>query len=180
MMTLDYQLTFRMLLEAMSCPGQRMTLPDSAEESPFRPACTTILHTLLDADTPVALAYPDAAAEHWLRTRCYAPVVPPKDAVFAVATDWSWEDHVFPIGTEEEPENSATLIIEIPTLQGGPNLILRGPGIQSMRAIAPEIGAGFLPFSQHNHSLYPRGVDLILCSGRDFLCLPRTTEIEEA
>ena len=107
-------------------------------------------------------------------------MVPPKDAFFAVATGWSWEEHVFPIGTEEEPENSATLIIEIPTLQGGPNLILRGPGIRSTRAIAPEIGAGFLPFSQHNHALYPRGIDLILCSGRDFLCLPRTTEIEEA
>ncbi|MCL4527717.1 MAG: phosphonate C-P lyase system protein PhnH [Gammaproteobacteria bacterium] len=180
MMALDCQRTFRVLLEAMSCPGQCMTLPDSAEESPFRPACTAILRTLLDADTPVALAYPDAAAEYWLRMRCRAPVVTPKDAVFAVAADWSWEDHIFPIGTEEEPESSATLIIEIPTLQGGPNLILRGPGIHGMRAIAPKIGAGFLPFSQHNHSLYPRGVDLILCSGRDFFCLPRTTEIEEA
>ncbi len=169
-----------MLLEAMSRPGQRRTLPDSAEESPFQPACTAILDTLLDADTPIALAYPDAAAEQWLKARCHAPVVPPEEAVFTVATDWSWEEHVFPIGTEEEPENSATLIIEIPALQGGRSLIVRGPGIQCTQAIAPVIGAGFLPFLQHNHSLYPRGIDLILCSGRDFLCLPRTTEIEGA
>lgn len=53
-----------------------------------------------------------------------------------------------------------------------------GPGIQSVTEIAPiGLPETFLRLWTENRALFPRGVDIVLTSGRRFLCLPRTTKI---
>ena len=44
--------------------------------------------------------------------------------------------------------------------------------------IAPKgLPDAFLRIWSDNRALFPRGVDLVLTAGRQFLCLPRTTKI---
>ncbi len=41
------------------------------------------------------------------------------------------------LGTQDYPDRSATLVVELPSLTGGASLSARGPGIQSEQTIAP-------------------------------------------
>lgn len=173
------QQVFRTLLTAMSAPGQIATMPVHPDPAPLSPSCAVICLTLLDAGSPVALVNMCAAAALWLNTHCRAPMVSMDQAHFVLGTEkhWDWESTPVPMGSEEEPEQGATLILELDSLDAGEPLQLKGPGIASTCNIAPDLGAGFLPFWQKQQSQYPRGVDLILCCREQCLCLPRSVTI---
>ena len=67
------------------------------------------------------------------------------------------------------------------TLHGGPLLTLTGPGIDGSETIAPVgLPEGFVAARADNRALFPRGVDVVLVSGRDLLALPRTTVVAVA
>ena len=84
----------------------------------------------------------------------------------------------FAVGTQEYPDRSTTLVLEIASLADGKELALSGPGIADIHMIAPiGLPDAFLRTWNDNRALFPRGVDLILTAGRQFLCLPRTTKI---
>lgn len=173
------QQVFRTLLTAMSAPGEIATIPAHSAPAPLSPACAAICQTLMDAGSPVALVGMCAAVSPWLATHCHAPMVSMDAAHFVLGTEkhWDWESTPVPMGSEEEPEQGATLILELDSLDAAKPLQLTGPGIVSTRSIAPDLGAGFLPFWQKQQSLYPRGVDLILCCREQCLCLPRSVSI---
>jgi alpha-D-ribose 1-methylphosphonate 5-triphosphate synthase subunit PhnH len=66
----------------------------------------------------------------------------------------------------------------VPSLTGGPDLVLRGPGINDHWLAAPQgLPADFLAQWADNRVLFPRGVDLLLVSGGQVMGLPRTTRI---
>ena len=85
---------------------------------------------------------------------------------------------LFAAGTQEYPDRSTTVVIELADLEGGRRLALMGPGIQSVTEIAPVgLPETFLRLWTENRALFPRGIDIVLTAGKRFLCLPRTTKI---
>ncbi|MBN9455420.1 MAG: phosphonate C-P lyase system protein PhnH [Bosea sp.] len=181
------QAAFRALLTALSEPG---TLQQVAGEVPppegLTAATATALLTLADYETPVWLpeALRSGPAGAWLRFHCGATVVDkPAEAAFAVIDGMADEPKLsaFNLGTDQFPDRSTTVIVQIAGLEGGPALTLAGPGIPGSRNIAPlGLRPGFTDELRENGALYPLGVDVLLAHGEGLIGLPRSTQVEEA
>ncbi len=84
-------------------------------------------------------------------------------------------------GTDEAPETSATVILQVASLTAGRAFMLEGPGLREPALlIADGLPADFAAIWQRNHALFPRGIDLILCAGSRLAALPRSVAVREA
>ena len=180
------QAAFRALLAALSEPG---TLQQVAGEitppEGLATATATALLTLADYETPVWLpeALRNGPAGAWLRFHCGAALVDnPADAAFAVIDGTADEPKLsaFNLGTDQFPDRSTTVIVQVTALKGGSALALSGPGILGSRNITPQsLRTGFIDELRENGALYPLGVDVLLVHGAGLIGLPRSTQIEE-
>jgi alpha-D-ribose 1-methylphosphonate 5-triphosphate synthase subunit PhnH len=180
----DSQRLFRAVLEAFSHPGRIVTLPDlPTATGPLSQAATAFLLTLVDRDTPLWLApaFDTASVCDFVRFHTGAPIVAQSaDALFAVLTpDQMPPLDGFAVGTDPYPDRSATLVIELPSLVGGPQCRWRGPGIESRQAVSlPGLPAPFWNEWAANRALFPCGVDLVFAAGSDLIALPRSIAVE--
>lgn len=181
------QAAFRALLAALSEPGTLQSV--AAEIAPpegLATATATALLTLADYETPVWLpeALCNGPAGAWLRFHCAAALVEtPAEAAFAVIDGLADEPKLstFNLGTDQFPDRSTTVIVQVPGLEGGPALTLAGPGILGSCNIAPQgLRPGFTDELRENGALYPLGVDVLLAHGESLIGLPRSTQVEEA
>lgn len=185
------QQVFRAVLEAMSRPGRVQVLPADVlamlePPSPERGQIAVLL-ALLDAETSVWLD-PHASvhgAVQYLRFHTGVRVVDDAaSAAFAVtrATPASaalWA--TLADGSDETPQAGATLIIEVPSLEAGPALVLRGPGIESAQSLrAGGLDDAFWAARTALAPRFPRGIDLILTCGDRIAALPRSTRVAGA
>jgi alpha-D-ribose 1-methylphosphonate 5-triphosphate synthase subunit PhnH len=177
----EAQATFRAVLGAMARPGilhqagERFAAP-----VPLDQATAAVLLTVVDNETPLWLDLAALPARDWLAFHCGAAIVAaPDTARFAMAL--SWPDLTqFPAGSHEAPEDSATLILQVPALGQGARYRLSGPGLLEPALLsASGLPPGFIAQWQQNHALFPRGVDIILCAGTTLAALPRSVSIEE-
>lgn len=179
---LDAQRCFRALLEAMARPGRIQRLPGLPRPpSPLAPAAGAVLLALADADTPVWQdAGEDAAA--WLRFHAGCPLVgEPAAAQFLLASGAMPALALLDAGTEEEPQLSATLVVQVAALAEGHGWTLTGPGIEAAHRLhVAGLPADFPAQWAANQARFPRGVDLVLCCGQALAALPRTTKLETA
>ena len=181
------QQAFRAVLYAMAHPGSicALSVPEAAP-GPWSGALASLALTLFDQDTPVWLdpAAASADALAYLRFHCGCPIVQDAGrAGFAVVTDTeaALPLHTYSIGDPLYPERSATIVMAIASLTGGPPLTLSGPGIKGTAVVSPQgLPPGFTAQWADNHALYPSGVDVILIAGDSVMALPRTVSIEEA
>ncbi|MDL2406725.1 phosphonate C-P lyase system protein PhnH [Rhizobium calliandrae] len=178
------QSVFKMMMDAMARPGIIQTvILDIAPPGPLDIAAGAIGLTLCDHDTPVWLSAGLAKSPmpEWLSFQTGAAVTSERiEARFAFIEAGVALSSLnqFAVGTQEYPDRSTTLVLEIAALEGGKELALSGPGIADIRMIAPiGLPDTFLRIWNDNRALFPRGVDLVLTAGRQFLCLPRTTKI---
>ncbi|WP_159346143.1 phosphonate C-P lyase system protein PhnH [Roseomonas harenae] len=178
---LDAQSAFRAVLEAMSRPGriQRLQRPP-APPAPLSPASGAVLLTLADSGTPLFLdTGPDA--EEWVRFHAGCPLVAePAEAEFVLASALPPKLAALRAGTDEDPQTSATLILQVESLEEGAGWHLTGPGIEHAHRLrvagAPQ---GFVAEWAANAVRFPRGVDVILCAGDTIAALPRSVSIRE-
>lgn len=193
------QQVFRSVLEALSRPGTLQTLPGAALAGLQPPAglstavslslCAVLL-TLLDADTTLQLGTgldaPGVAAYLRFHTGVRLSHAA-AEADFAAwpaarATAELW--HTLRLGSDEAPQDGATLIIEVPALHAvtGANahtLLLRGPGIRTEQTLAVAgLSPAFWQARQALEAEFPRGIDLILCCGTQIAALPRSTRLQ--
>ncbi len=83
-------------------------------------------------------------------------------------------------GSDDAPEDGATLILQVAALGRGRALRLSGPGLAAPARFAAEgLGDGFVAAWAANRALFPRGVDVVLCAGDQVCAFPRTLRIEE-
>lgn len=181
----DAQQVFRAVLQALARP----TIPqhvnvDMLPPAPLGVTIGAVILALCDEQTPLWLdpalrAAPEVCA--WIVFHTGARIVDrADDAAFVVASSPSASPRLADLarGTDEEPHRSATLVIDACCAPGMGALKATGPGIQG---IADWDGAGlpreFLPQWQENHSVFPRGVDIILAAETAVLGLPRTTAL---
>lgn len=178
------QSVFKSLMDGFARPGQIMRLEaSSVPPAPMGTAASAVALTLCDHDTPVWLtpALAKSAVPQWIAFHTGAAVMDSKtDARFAFVEKGAPVPGFdqFSLGTQEYPDRSTTLVVEIEALSGGEPLTARGPGIKDDVTIAvrglPEV---FLDFWSANRAIFPRGIDLVLTSGDSVLCLPRTTRL---
>jgi alpha-D-ribose 1-methylphosphonate 5-triphosphate synthase subunit PhnH len=180
----DAQQLFRAILAAASHPGRIVSLP-AAPVGPGSLSCAAAAYllTLADRDTPVWLAddFDRPEVRDFLRFHAGAPIVAVRgDAAFAVlaaTTPLPFEG--FAIGSDAYPDRSATLVIDVPDLRGGPTRDWRGPGIEDRAHVAiagmPE---AFWQNCANNHALFPCGVDLVFTAGTELCALPRSIVVE--
>ena len=178
----DAQSCFRAVLTAMSQPGapQRITA-ELAAPPPLGIAAAAVLLTLVDGDTTLHLPTPGADAADWVRFHCGTDPSPNMaDAAFLFAETLP-DLATLAQGSDEAPQESATLILQVASLTAGARFTLRGPGLQTSAPLTVTgLPADFAARWAANHAQFPRGVDLILCAGNTLLALPRSLTIEDA
>lgn len=171
----EAQSCFRAALYALSRPGEVVTLATSLiPPAPLSVAAAALLLTLADATVSVCLN--GGAAQDWLVFHTGARLAGAGAADFLVAQTRPPLGHLRN-GTDDEPEASATLILEAPDFSGQ-QFRLAGPGIQTPTTLNLPLDGAFLTDWQAQARLAPRGVDMFLCSGRCIIGLPRSTSIE--
>jgi alpha-D-ribose 1-methylphosphonate 5-triphosphate synthase subunit PhnH len=176
----DSQRVFRVLLDAMARPGTLHDLPVAlAPPAPLSSAAAAVALTMADFETPVWLDCAEPACAAYLRFQCGCPLTPsPATAAFALITAPSRMPplEAFGQGSDDYPDRSTTLIIELPDLTGGTSWTLHGPGIESSVIFSPQgLPADFAAWFDANHRQFPCGVDLIFTSGGRLACLPRSS-----
>jgi alpha-D-ribose 1-methylphosphonate 5-triphosphate synthase subunit PhnH len=147
--------------------------------APLTGATAALLLTLVDADTPLSLSPVVAAARDWIVFHTGAPLTAdPARAAFVVADALPDMSLLF-AGTDEAPETSATVILQVAGFGVGPRFRLAGPGLRAPTTLKiNDLPADFATRWSDNHALYPRGVDLVLTAGPTLVALPRSVTVE--
>lgn len=178
----DAQATFRSVLDAMARPGTLhrvgVTLTPPA---PLDRATAAILLALVDNETPLWIDGAATEASDWLAFHCGAAIIDQQaGAEFALALELP-DLTAFSSGTDEAPEGSVTMIVQLAALGHGARYRLTGPGLREPAMLAANgLPADFPAIWQRNHALFPRGVDIVLCADTTLAALPRSVTIEEA
>jgi alpha-D-ribose 1-methylphosphonate 5-triphosphate synthase subunit PhnH len=182
---LSAQSVFRSVMDAMARPGsvQRIQSAAGAPGAMMRGTAAIAL-TLFDHDTPVWLdgrmsATADVAK--WLKFHTSAPVVADSSiANFALVGDPESLPALdrFAFGSNEYPDRSTTLILQVGSLTDGPVVELRGPGIDGSTALCASIQPrDLLERLAVNATLFPRGIDVVLVHDDSIVAIPRTTRL---
>ena len=184
----DAQTVFRAVMDAMARPGTIQPMAALASPPPpLSAVAAAVALTLCDQDTPLWLDQAlrgSTDAVNWLGFHTGAPLAhTPADAHFALAADpaalIAFEN--FGQGSQEYPDRSTTLVLQVSSLAAGDNLLLQGPGIEGAAMIAPQpLPRHFVEQWKQNQARFPRGVDVILAAPDCIACLPRTTRIRPA
>ena len=183
---LSAQSTFRSVMSAMARPGsvQPIAVSVGAPDGMMRGTAAIAL-TLFDHDTPIWLDGAMAATSEvarWLKFHTSAPVVDDASiASFALIGDAKNLPVLdrFAFGSNEYPDRSTTLILQVESLSQGPAYQLRGPGIDGVSTLRATIEPRDL-FARLaiNATLFPRGIDVVLVDDASIVAIPRTTRLE--
>ncbi|GMG83378.1 phosphonate C-P lyase system protein PhnH [Paralimibaculum aggregatum] len=178
----DGAAAFRAVLSAMAHPGRIERLAGAAPPAGISPAAGALMLALADAETPVWL--PERLAggpvAEWLRFHTNAPAAAGRSAAaFALGR---WEELVpladYPAGCPSYPDRSATLVVDLPALEGGPALTLSGPGLAAPARFAPMLPAEAAAALAENAARFPLGVDVCFAAADRVAALPRSTRLE--
>jgi alpha-D-ribose 1-methylphosphonate 5-triphosphate synthase subunit PhnH len=182
---LSAQSTFRSVMDAMARPGSvQRIIAASGAPHPMMRGTAAIALTLFDHDTPIWLDQrmsETSEVTRWLKFHTSAPVVPDSTVCsFAVVGDASTLPSLdrFSLGTNEYPDRSTTLILQVESLAQGPALQLCGPGIDGTAVLHAAIQpSDLLERLAINAALFPRGIDVVLVHDDTIVAIPRTTRL---
>lgn len=178
---LGAQSAFRAVMQAMAQPGRIMTLTGLPEApAPLPPAMAAAALALCDAETPL---WHDAGAQAgaWLDFHLGAPPSPLRHAAFVLACGATPALSDLASGSDEAPQDGATLLLRVDGLRGGAGWRLEGPGIRDHAMLAVSgLAGGFVAARAALAPMLPRGVDIVLCCGAMLAAIPRSTRIREA
>jgi alpha-D-ribose 1-methylphosphonate 5-triphosphate synthase subunit PhnH len=182
---LSAQSTFRSVMEAMARPGsvQRIVAATGAPAAMMRGTAAIAL-TLFDHDTPIWLdpwMFETSDVTKWLRFHTGAPVIADSSICsFALIGDARVLPPLerFAFGSNEYPDRSTTLILQVESLMQGESFELCGPGIDGTAVLQAAIELPDL-FERLavNAALFPRGIDVVLVHDDTIVAIPRTTRL---
>jgi alpha-D-ribose 1-methylphosphonate 5-triphosphate synthase subunit PhnH len=177
----DAQTTFRNLLEALANPGSQHQITALVEApAGLNSACAAACLTLLDLETQVWLQPTiEEEVKTWLLFHSGCKLTTkPNTANFAIINHCQSMPtlSVFNQGTDEEPEASTTLLIQVENFESGKPVNLSGPGIEKTRSLTVHgLSFAFWEDLTNNIHNYPLGVDIFLFTTNTVVGLPRTT-----
>ena len=179
------QAIFRSVMDAMARPGSVRHLAAAAgTPAAMMRGTAAIALTLFDHDTPIwldPLMSETTEVAKWLKFHTSAPVVTDSSiSSFALIGDAAALPELdrFSFGSNEYPDRSTTLILQVGSLTEGSRLELIGPGIDGTAALQAAIQPPDL-FERLsiNAALFPRGVDVVLVHDDNIVAIPRTTRL---
>jgi len=182
---LSAQSTFRSVMDAMARPGTvHEVVASVGTPGPMMRGTAAIALTLFDHDTPIWLdsgMSETTDVAKWLKFHSGAPVVTdPSICHFALIADAGRlaDLSCFALGSNEYPDRSTTLILQVESLTRGSRYELRGPGIDDTAILRATIAPRDL-FERLsiNEMLFPRGIDVVLVAGEEIVAIPRTTRL---
>ncbi len=199
---LSAQSTFRSVMDAMARPGsvQRIEAAAGVPAAMMRGTAAIAL-TLFDHDTPLWLdpsMCGTSEVTKWLKFHTGAPVIADSSicsfaliggapviadssicsfALIGDARSLPGLDR-FAFGSNEYPDRSTTLILQVESLTQGPGIELRGPGIDGVAVMQAAIQpADLFERLKINQTLFPRGIDVVLVADDTIVAIPRTTRL---
>jgi len=180
----DSQKVFRVLMDAIARPGILAKTPVALDPpAGLSAAAAAIGLALFDFETRVWLDDKIGSDEvaGWLRFHCGCLLTAdPAQAHFALIGDFGSAPPLsaFMQGDPRYPDQSTTLVFEVPALVGGLPVEITGPGIRDAVVISP-VGpdAQFWSAVQDNHEQFQCGVDLIFTAGEALMGLPRSSSV---
>jgi len=184
-LALDSQAVFRLALSAMSRPGDIQQLT-AGIESPagLHSASAAVLLALLDQDTRLWLS-PAFAGSHvatYLRFHTGCVLVADAaeaDFVLVARAGELPALNALSRGSEEYPERSATVVLQVEGLSNSGGWHLSGPGIEGVKLLRIEgLDEGFVAQWREAQAEFPRGVDLFAASASSLAALSRSTRVE--
>jgi alpha-D-ribose 1-methylphosphonate 5-triphosphate synthase subunit PhnH len=182
---LSAQNTFRSVMDAMARPGSVHCIASASGTPPgMMRGTAAIALTLFDHDTPLWLdprmaEVPEVAK--WLKFHTSAPVIADSSiCTFALIGNPAALPALekFSLGSNEYPDRSTTLILQVESLREGLALELSGPGIDGTSVLQATIEPPDL-FARLaiNAALFPRGIDVVLVADDAIVAIPRTTRL---
>lgn len=182
---LSAQSIFRSVMEAMARPGTVQHVTASVGvPAPLMRGTAAIALTLFDHDTPIWLdpLLQTTAVVQWLKFHTAAPIVAdPSVASFALVADGRALPDLdrFSLGSNDYPDRSTTVILQVESLTRGERYELRGPGVESVAVLNAAISPPDL-FERLaiNAALFPRGLDVLLVADDAVVAIPRTTRCD--
>ena len=182
---LSAQTTFRSVMDAMARPGsvQRVAAVSGAPAGIMRGTAAIAL-TLFDHDTPVwldSVLSETSDVGKWLKFHTGAPVIADSSicsvAIIGDARALPALDR-FAFGSNEYPDRSTTLIVQVESLTQGAAFELRGPGIDGAAVLRATLQpADLFERLAINATLFPRGIDVVLVADDAVVAIPRTTRL---
>ncbi|AHG20903.1 carbon-phosphorus lyase complex subunit [Chania multitudinisentens RB-25] len=178
------QQAFRLILKALSEPGQTVTLPGGPAWGALNAASTAVLLTLADRETPLQLAAALKSEQVLTNIRFHtgAPLATHHAEIVLALFDAQLQAadlQALPHGSEISPELSASVVVQITALEGGPKRRLSGPGLEKPREISPQLPIALWDYLLERPQRFPLGLDIMLTCGERLLAIPRTTRVEE-
>ena len=182
---LSAQSTFRSVMDAMARPGSvQRIVATSGAPSPMMRGTAAIALTLFDHDTPVWLdpvMSGTSDVTKWLKFHAGAPVIADsRICSFALIGDAAALPALdrFAFGSNEYPDRSTTLILQVESLTEGSQFELRGPGIDGAAVLRSKFQpADLFDRLAVNAALFPRGIDVVLVADDAIVAIPRTTRL---
>ncbi len=181
----DSQRVFRAVMTAMSRPGAIVNIDVGlVPPAPLAHGAAALALALCDFETPIWLdpSLSQGDARDYLRFHTGAPIVEAAErAAFAffAGPPGAAEIDAFSLGSQEYPDRSATLIVQVRSLAANPGWRLTGPGVDGEAFLeAGPLSADFVERRRALRGLFPRGLDFIFVAETRAAALPRTTRIE--
>ena len=178
----ESQYIFRQILKSMSEPGRIVTLNTQiVPPPPLSIATVAICLSLLDFETKLWIdsSLDTDEAKQYLKFHTGLKITDqPQQANFCILGTQIPNLNLFNSGTEDYPENGATLIIQTDEITDQAQLQLEGPGIETSRHLSiGSINKRFWANRDNLQSLFPRGLDFIFTQNDITASLPRTTNV---
>ncbi|AMB85061.1 carbon-phosphorus lyase subunit PhnH [Pseudomonas agarici] len=177
---LDAQRSFRAALDALANPGVAQALPMLTSLDGLAPATYALCLALLDGDTPLWLApsFDTPAIRANLAFHCACPLTTQREgARFALLAVEDLHDLAgFDLGNERYPDQSCTLLVQLPQLDSGRSVTWRGPGIRDDQRVSLPLVEDFW-HQRERHGAFPLGLDVFFLAGGNVLGLPRSTRV---
>ncbi|MEW6403296.1 MAG: phosphonate C-P lyase system protein PhnH [Chloroflexota bacterium] len=169
------QKAFRQLMNAFAFPGSLETmLPEGQGRD--NTVLRLILATLTDGEVTVADPHHLIDDQDWPKLETIKEA--PEKARFIVARGDTAPKFSPALGSLECPEMGATVILGVTHIGRGESLVMRGPGIQSMKEVACSgLSPAWLNKRSEWNGAFPLGVDMILFDAASVIAIPRTTRI---
>jgi len=175
----DAQKTFRLALAALSEPGTMHDAGPAPALHGLAPATYALCLALLDAETPLWLspALDTPAVRANLAFHCACPLAGEvRRADFALLTPDDLDALPdLPRGTDRDPHLSCTVLVQMESLDGGPDIRWQGPGIAGSRTMRLPLPPVF--WQTRAAEVFPRGLDFFFAAGRAITALPRSTRV---
>lgn len=177
------QQQYRCLLNAMSRPGKKNRIVSRSNLSHSKRGSTDFGFLPLLAvltDSQVSVSDPESLVDKsdWRLLQAEEASFSKADFIVAIGEKVISEEPK--LGSLAHPEESATLILNVPRIGEGNLLIqLSGPGVDGLTKVKIQgLDQAWLRKRNQWCANFPLGIDMFLCDELNFIAIPRTILVE--